>query len=411
MVSTQAAYAKAGKAYKIAVNFNLGFSRTFGDGIVNPQTNLTFAAGGAGVLTGTYYYTQTFVTALGETSPWAGTATGVALSSQQASLTNIPTGATGTIARRIYRTKAGGPDAKDYYLVATINDNTTTTYTDNLPDASLGGAVNWSDGNRGIITDYAGTVIGRIFPTGCSLGYNNFNVNVGYASVAVGGGLNHVTSGRRNNAFGSFALDNVTTGYENVGIGTHSGQGLNVGGANTFVGVYAGMQNANGGGASSGAQNFNVGVGQGVMSNGTGIGSGNVFVGYRAGYSINSADQVIGIGYFAGQYANASRMMFIDNVARSSLANAQDQGLIYGQGQSTPQTQELRLNARVRLGWDVTLALVANLPAASSSLRGFRAYVVDSNAAYTSANVGATVAGGRSNCVPVFCNGSAWVIG
>jgi hypothetical protein len=31
--------------------------------------------------------------------------------------------------------------------------------------------------------------------------------------------------------------------------------------------------------------------------------------------------------------------------------------------------------------------------------------------AYTSANVGSTVAGGGSNTVPVFCNGTNWVIG
>lgn len=54
---------------------------------------------------------------------------------------------------------------------------------------------------------------------------------------------------------------------------------------------------------------------------------------------------------------------------------------------------------------------VANLPAAAAAYKGFRATVSDANAAYTSANVGATVAAGGANQVPVFCNGTNWVIG
>jgi uncharacterized phage protein gp47/JayE len=56
---------------------------------------------------------------------------------QQVSLTAIPLGGSGTTGRRIYRQKNGiGP----YSLVTTINDNTTTTYTDNIADGSVGAA-------------------------------------------------------------------------------------------------------------------------------------------------------------------------------------------------------------------------------------------------------------------------------
>lgn len=51
-------------------------------------------------------------------------------------LSAIPTGATGTYSRRIWRTVAG--DTGDYKLVAEITDNTTTVYTDNTADAGLG---------------------------------------------------------------------------------------------------------------------------------------------------------------------------------------------------------------------------------------------------------------------------------
>lgn len=52
-------------------------------------------------------------------------------------LSHIPLGPAGTTARKIYRTAANGTSL---LLVATISDNTTTTYTDTIADASLGAA-------------------------------------------------------------------------------------------------------------------------------------------------------------------------------------------------------------------------------------------------------------------------------
>ncbi|MDB5182188.1 MAG: exported protein of unknown function, partial [Candidatus Saccharibacteria bacterium] len=89
----------------------------------------------AGNLTGTYSYVVTFVTANGETT--AGTASNsVTASAQTIDLSSIPLGPSGTTARKIYRTAAGG---STYMLNTTINDNTTTTLTaDNVIDGSLG---------------------------------------------------------------------------------------------------------------------------------------------------------------------------------------------------------------------------------------------------------------------------------
>lgn len=99
------------------------------------KQNFVLFAGGF-IPPGTYKYAFTYVDSSGETLPGpqttyaAGTiaALGVALS-------NIAKGPTGTTARKIYRTVAGGSQLK---LVATINDNTTTTYTDGTLDGSLG---------------------------------------------------------------------------------------------------------------------------------------------------------------------------------------------------------------------------------------------------------------------------------
>lgn len=86
----------------------------------------------AGVLTGTYEYAVTLVTASGETlaSPVSNP---VSPSAKQVNLTAIPVGGTGTTARNIYRDKNG---AGNWRLIATIADNTTTTYADNISDAT-----------------------------------------------------------------------------------------------------------------------------------------------------------------------------------------------------------------------------------------------------------------------------------
>lgn len=52
----------------------------------------------------------------------------------QVQLTAIPTGPPGTLVRNVYRTKAGGAD---YYLAATLADNVTTTFIDNVSDATI----------------------------------------------------------------------------------------------------------------------------------------------------------------------------------------------------------------------------------------------------------------------------------
>lgn len=56
------------------------------------------------------------------------------------------------------------------------------------------------------------------------------------------------------------------------------------------------------------------------------------------------------------------------------------------------------------------LYLVADLPAASAAIAGTCAAVSNSNAALT-AGIGAVVAAGGSNVVPVFCDGTNWRIG
>jgi len=88
----------------------------------------------AGNLNGSYEYAVTFVTATGETLQSVDSVA-VAPVNQQVNLTAIPIGGTGTTSRRIYRQKNG---IGAYSLVTTIANNTATTYTDNIADASVG---------------------------------------------------------------------------------------------------------------------------------------------------------------------------------------------------------------------------------------------------------------------------------
>jgi uncharacterized phage protein gp47/JayE len=87
----------------------------------------------AGNLNGLYEYAVTFVTVEGETLP-SPVPPGISPVNQQANLTAIPLGGPGTIARRIYRDKNG---TDIYRRVTEISNNTATTFTDNVTDATV----------------------------------------------------------------------------------------------------------------------------------------------------------------------------------------------------------------------------------------------------------------------------------
>lgn len=95
-------------------------------------------AGAGNVDNGVHRYLVTFVTTTGETD--AGTVSAAVTvadktANGKVALSAIPLGSSIVTSRKIYRTVAGG---STYLLLATIADNTTTTYTDNIADASLG---------------------------------------------------------------------------------------------------------------------------------------------------------------------------------------------------------------------------------------------------------------------------------
>ena len=95
-------------------------------------------AAGGNVEPGAHRYRATFVTAYGETDGGLVSAAVTVVDKAvngQVSLTGIPIGGVGVTQRKIYRTAAGGGT---YLYLATLPNNTGTTYADNVADASLG---------------------------------------------------------------------------------------------------------------------------------------------------------------------------------------------------------------------------------------------------------------------------------
>lgn len=103
-----------------------------------PTVALVSPAVAGNVDNGAHRYLVTYVTADGETQ--AGVASAAVTVADKAVngkvlVSGVPIGGASVTARKLYRTAAGG---STYMLLATIADNTTTTYTDNIADASLG---------------------------------------------------------------------------------------------------------------------------------------------------------------------------------------------------------------------------------------------------------------------------------
>lgn len=108
--------------------------------ITGPGTSTCSAsASSAGAPRGTYRYRYTYCVTSGSTlfseSPWSDASEPVTVDSQQISVTGITTSSNADVtARKLYRTTNGGAE---YYLVATIANNTASTYTDNSSDYDL----------------------------------------------------------------------------------------------------------------------------------------------------------------------------------------------------------------------------------------------------------------------------------
>lgn len=97
-------------------------------------TGITVATGTTGVLIGTYTYGATFVSDQGEESGISAMSNAGTFASQMAALSSIPLGDARTVSRNLYRI---GGALNSRYLIGSISDNVTQTYTDNATDVSV----------------------------------------------------------------------------------------------------------------------------------------------------------------------------------------------------------------------------------------------------------------------------------
>lgn len=91
-------------------------------------------AAGTNLGIGVYKYSVAYTNANGSTLMSSLTSITTTSGNQNVNLSSIPTGPTGTASRTLYRSKVGGTTM---YVLATINDNTTTTYADVKADSAL----------------------------------------------------------------------------------------------------------------------------------------------------------------------------------------------------------------------------------------------------------------------------------
>ena len=279
----------------------------------------TLVATGTGNVTdGSHEYCITFVTATGETS--IGTTSNsvtVDASHKQIDLTSIPVSSSSSVtARKIYRTLAGG---SIHFYLATISDNTTTVYTDNIADGSLG-TYSWDTRQN----DTFGKIINdsiEVFSVGSTntlLGYNTaqatnlgknitfIGANAGYsntiggASVAVGGNaLYYNITGNYNACVGYDSLKKATASG-NAAIGAYSGWAITSGTNNVFLGYGAGQNSQLATATNSVAIGYNTATSasnQIVLGNSSVVETllqGNILIGITAVGT--SAAKVLGIG-------------------------------------------------------------------------------------------------------------------
>lgn len=92
-------------------------------------------AAGTALGVGVYKYVITWLDGSGgESLASPSTSITTTTGNQVVSITGLTTGGSGITGRRLYRTAVGG---SVFYLLATINDNTTTSYSDSATDASI----------------------------------------------------------------------------------------------------------------------------------------------------------------------------------------------------------------------------------------------------------------------------------
>ena len=304
---------------------------------------------------GTYVYFATFVTALGETSAGSTLTVTTTTGNTTVNLTGIPTSSDPRVtARKLYRTKLNG-SSDNQWLLATINDTVTTTYTDSIADASLPGVglqaykVNTTSrqvtvsGVQGLFIDQNLTAFGRnagsTIITSSSPAVRTVligagagqNITTGAGNVVVGVAGSAITTGSSNTLIGDLAGFVMNTASNNTAIGSQAGRFLTTGGNNTVLGSNTGRYLADG---------------STTFTNG----SNNVILGSDIRMStINDANSIV-IGYDARGLGSNTTVIGNSSTIFTSLPGGN-----VGIGTTTDNGSKLNVVGTTRLAGNVTI--------------------------------------------------------
>ena len=309
---------------------------------------------------GTHRYCISYFTPIGETDIHSVSPTYTFDAANGQAIVNLPISSDYRVTgRKIYRDTSGNYVFK---LVATINDNTTTTYLDNISDANMTGLGSWYKENN---------TSGQIKFNGAkSLFVGIYNTTLG---LSAGASLSVV--GSSNTLIGASAGIRITDGQQNTCLGSSAGAYITTSGANTYVGSMAGYKSTGNGnsflgnyaggiGALTGGGNCLFGAQTGYN---LGAGFNNSIFGYYAGH-IGAGSSNMFFGWYAGRYETGSNKLIIDSLNRTDEAISRTSALIYGITSSVPANQILSLGGGGKVGiGTITPTAKLHLPAGTAT--------------------------------------------
>lgn len=231
----------------------------------------------------------------------------------------------------------------------------------------------------------------------------NDSSGTGLRNTAVGhDSLQELVSGGNNTGCGFESLlflgrhDGSQNVSDNTGLGSLAGCYNTDGADSTFVGAFAGFGNA---------RADSPGFGSNAMLQCT-------FVGSKAGIAVGNVTGGTLVGYQAGADLTdgGNENTFVGaNTGRGVTTGSQN--TVIGAGvtglSATLANKVIIADGAGNVVLDTRPYTVATLPAASSALKGARAFVTDAS----SPTFLGTLSGSSTTVCPVFCNGAAWVAG
>jgi hypothetical protein len=369
-------------------------------GPTGPQlTGITFTsnASSGNLSAGTYQYDICFITAEGETECVVSSfyqASGLSLSNGSSmTLNNIPTSSDPRVTgRRIFRTRVNPSQAGSglyfCYSIATINDNTTTTYVDTFSDSSINTStsrVNYRKGN---------TTAGQIFIRQGTVDTRSLYSDEYDTVFGVGAYSNNI-AGNSNVAIGGVSLRDNTTGVNSVSIGYASSFRATGGSDNTVIGYAANYVNPGG--------SNNVAIGSGTLRGSTLTDqSFNTAVGTESMIQSSGSSYTSTLGYRAGRLFYGNYNVFIgQNTAAYSTARGGNYNIFIGNTVGTSMTGTSNMNNNILIGYGVN---APNLGGSNQLNIGNLLYSDSIGNSSTSATgglgIGVTVPGARLDVSP-----------